>query len=213
MRALPAILFLAVAPGLAGSLEVQVLDHKGRPVPEAVVAALPAGGAGATPAGMPTVVIDQVGKVFEPHVTAIRVGTPISFPNRDNFRHHVYSFSEPKKFELPLYKGTPTEPIVFDHPGVVVLGCNIHDWMLAYVYILDTPFFALTDESGVARLESLPAGDYEVVLHHPRAKGDPPTTAVAVAAGNAVHSAEFAVRLKPDFRRSGGPKAGGRDYR
>lgn len=82
----------------------------------------------------------------------VYVGTRVTFPNRDNIRHHVYSFSSAKKFELPLYIGTPAAPVVFDKPGVVALGCNIHDWMLAYIYVLTTPHFAKTAADGKARL-------------------------------------------------------------
>ena len=102
----------------------------------------------------------------------VRTGTAVSFPNNDDIRHHVYSFSEAKKFELPLYKGVPAEPVVFDQAGTVVLGCNIHDWMLAYVYVVDTPWRLVTDEKGAGVLDDLPAGRYRVDVLHPRLKGE-----------------------------------------
>ncbi len=95
-------------------------------------------------------------------VTAVPVGTAVSFPNRDTVRHHVYSFSPAKTFELKLYIGTPAAPVVFDKPGVVVMGCNIHDAMVAYVAVFDAPWVGVSDAAGVVRIDALPAGDYQL---------------------------------------------------
>jgi hypothetical protein len=145
--------------------------------------------------------MDQHDKTFVPLVLAVPVGTAVSFPNRDNIRHHVYSFSRAKRFELPLYIGTPAAPVVFDRPGVVVLGCNIHDWMVGYIYVADTPYVAKTAEDGRARLAELPPGTYEVRVWHPRMRIESARTArtVVVAAGNPGQVA-FVVALKPDRR-------------
>src|SRR3989338_522709 len=105
----------------------------------------------------------------QPLANAVLSGTAVSFPNSDNIRHHVYSFSLAKRFELRLYQGTPSEPVVFDKPGVVVLGCNIHDWMVGYVYVTDDPWFAVSDAQGKLNLEQLPAGTYTASLWHPQA--------------------------------------------
>ncbi|MEQ8663064.1 MAG: methylamine utilization protein [Gammaproteobacteria bacterium] len=113
-----------------------------------------------------THVVDQVDKQFAPRIAAIRVGDSVRFPNSDDIRHHVYSFSPAKSFELPLYHGMPTQPVVFERPGKVVLGCNIHDRMAAWVYVLDAPRFALSAH-GTARFAALPPGRYEVALWHP----------------------------------------------
>ena len=91
-------------------------------------------------------VLDQKNRMFVPHVLPIQTGTAVTFPNSDNVRHQVYSFSPAKKFQLPLYAGTPAAPVVFDKPGVVTVGCNIHDQMSAYIVVVDTPYFALTAE-------------------------------------------------------------------
>ena len=93
--------------------------------------------------------------------TVVFFNDPMSFPNRDNIRHHVYLFSSPKKFELPLYIGTPAAPVLFDKPGVVALGSNIHDWMLAYIYVVTTPYFAKMAADGKARLDGLTPGTCE----------------------------------------------------
>jgi len=126
---------------------------------------------------------------------------PVSFPNRDNVRHHVYPFSSPKKFELPLYIGTPAAPVLFDKPGVVALGCNIHDWMLAYIYVVTTPYFAKTAADGKARLDGLTPGTYEARVWQPRMRGDIEKTAkpVTLAAGEPGQVA-FVVSLKAEWR-------------
>ena len=115
-----------------------------------------------------TYIVDQIDKTFVPHVKIIPVGSQVSFPNKDNIRHHVYSFSKSKKFELPLYKGTQAKPVTFDKPGVVVLGCNIHDWMRGYVYVSDTPYFAKTDKSGNASIQNIPSGEFTLTIWHPQ---------------------------------------------
>src|SRR5882672_5225476 len=153
IRALPpAVLALvfALPPGAIDSartatLDVSVRDPGARAIADAVIVAVPVQGVPRAKGERPKEVIDQIDKEFVPGVKVIQVGTAISFPNKDNIRHHVYSFSPAKKFELPLYKGVPAAPIVFDKPGVVVLGCNIHDWMIAYVYVVESPWFGKTE--------------------------------------------------------------------
>jgi plastocyanin len=142
---------MRIAP--AQAIEVQVIDFSGKPLADAVVfVSAPADGAGT---GEKLAVIDQVDKRFEPVVSVMQTGTAVKFPNKDNIRHHVYSFSPAKIFELKLYSGVPTEPVVFDQAGLITMGCNIHDGMVAYVYVVDTPTFALTDNNGRAELPPL----------------------------------------------------------
>jgi len=113
-----------------------------------------------------SMVLDQKSREFIPHVLAIKVGTPVFFPNSDDIRHHVYSFSPAKHFEIKLYSGTPKTPVVFDKPGVVAVGCNIHDWMLGYVVVTDAPYVTKTDNQGRWSLK-LPEGNYQLSLWHP----------------------------------------------
>jgi plastocyanin len=164
-----ALLVLALLPfgapsAAAATLEITVADARGAPVADAVVAVLPKGGPAAF--RKRDAAIEQRDKAFIPLVSVVQTGTAVQFPNRDPIRHHVYSFSPAKVFELKLYAGTPAAPVLFDKPGEVVLGCNIHDHMLAYVYVVDTPWFAKTDAGGKARVEGLPAGDYDLQLIH-----------------------------------------------
>lgn len=151
-RCLVALLLALTSHGImAADVTVMVTDAGGKPVTDAVVAfydskssALNANAAGK---------IIQKNKMFNPKVTVVQTGTSINFPNEDSVRHHVYSFSPAKKFELKLYSGVPTDPVLFDQAGVVTLGCNIHDSMVGYIYVVDTPFFAKTDDKGKAILK------------------------------------------------------------
>jgi plastocyanin len=175
-----------------------IRDDAGKPVSDVVVSLTSPGDAATTPRSVPAV-MDQQNKTFVPHVLAILVGTAVSFPNRDNIRHHVYSFSSAKKFELPLYIGTPAAPVVFDKPGPVALGCNIHDWMVAYIYVVATPHFAKTTADGKAHLEGLPAGPYEARVWHPRLRGEAMTKPITLADDEEGHIT-FALSLKPESR-------------
>lgn len=178
---------------VAASLAATITDQSGANVPEAVVFALPLGApAPKTPPRAAT--IDQINKEFVPLVVPVQVGGTVVMPNKDNIRHHVYSFSPAKVFELKLYSGVPAKPIPFDKPGPVALGCNIHDWMVGYVYVVDTPWFAKTAKNGSASLTGLPAGEYEVKVWHPWLRGEPVVQRVAVNADAAV---AFKVELKP----------------
>jgi len=163
-RALAAL--LAGAPGLlaAASLQVEV-DDGDTAVEFAMVSLHSNAAAAATRAGIG--VMDQVNSEFAPRVLAVAVGSTVTFPNRDNTRHHVYSFSPAKRFELPLYAGSDVDPVRFDTPGVVTLGCNIHDWMIGYIHVLDTPFHGVTDAQGRAHIE-LPTGRYQLRVWHER---------------------------------------------
>ena len=132
----------------------------------AVVYAMPVGGN--PPRSAPrSAIMDQVNKEFLPFVVPVLTGTAVTFPNKDNIRHHVYSFSPAKKFEIKLYVGTPASPVVFDQTGIAVLGCNIHDNMAAWVVIVDTPWFGRTDADGRLQLASVPAGRYNLRAWHP----------------------------------------------
>lgn len=160
-----ALLALAAAAAHTADLTVALTGAGG--ASDAVVTVTPER---TRPAAAPadTAIMDQVDKQFVPHVLPVRAGTAVSFPNSDDIRHHVYSFSEAKRFELKLYSGTPSEPVVFDRPGTVILGCNIHDRMLGYIRVVDTPYFGSPGADGRIRFENLPGGEYRVEAWHPR---------------------------------------------
>jgi plastocyanin len=148
----------------AGEISVTVTDLSGNPLQDAVVYAEPANKQAATPLG--SAMIAQKGRTFIPLVTVVQTGASVTFPNNDTVRHHVYSFSPAKTFELKLYSGVPAAPVIFDKPGIAVLGCNIHDQMIAYVNIVDTPYFTKTDVNGKAKLSDLPNGSYQLKTWH-----------------------------------------------
>lgn len=164
------LLLLPVFPLCAATLTVRVNDARGRAVTDAVVYAEPEGRQ--LPPARRTAVMDQRNRQFVPRVLAVQVGTAVWFPNSDDVQHHVYSFSPAKKFQLPLYKGTPANPEIFDRAGEVVLGCNIHDQMSAFIVVVDTPYFAKTD-NGLATLHDLDGGRYTVKVWHPDLRAEP----------------------------------------
>jgi plastocyanin len=189
----------ASAAGVSGS----VTNASSAPVADAVIYAV---ALGTKPAGVPSPgIMDQVNKEYLPLVVPVQVGAAVNFPNKDNIRHHVYSFSAVKPFELKLYSGTPAKPVVFDKPGPVVLGCNIHDWMIGYIYVVDTPYFAKTDKTGSVRLEGLPAGDYQLRVWHPYMKTEPAPLPVKLTDG-AVETASFRLELTPPLKMAPGNK-------
>ncbi|MDR5740315.1 MULTISPECIES: methylamine utilization protein [unclassified Caballeronia] len=165
------LLALLASLAQAASVHVQVVDQAGAPVADAVVYATPV--AGKPPATKPAgAIIDQVKRRFVPRVSVVQTGASVTFPNKDNIEHDVYSFSPAKRFELNLYHGIPANPVVFDKPGLVVMGCNIHDEMVAYLLIVDTPWFAKTDAKGVAVIDNVPADALKLTAWHYRL-GDP----------------------------------------
>ncbi|MBQ4831507.1 methylamine utilization protein [Alteromonas sp. MMG017] len=120
-----------------------------------------------------TAIMNQINKQFAPHVLVVQENTEVTFPNADNVFHHVYSFSPTKQFELKLYKEFTAEPLFFEQAGIVDIGCNIHDWMLGYIVIADSPYFVKTANDGNASI-SLPAGKYSVEFWHPNAPNEQP---------------------------------------
>lgn len=169
---------LACAAAAAQSgVQIGVLDAEGAPLADAVVSLHASQGAGtgtsAVGAAGTDAVIEQIGGEFNPRLLVVTTGTPVRFPNLDRIRHHVYSFSPAKVFELPLYSGEAHDPVVFDTPGVVTLGCNIHDWMLGHVVVLDTPHHAVSDASGMATIV-VPPGRWQLRVWHARLPGGEP---------------------------------------
>ena len=152
----------------AGDLTVSVVDLSGHGVTDVVVIVAPA--ASATPPATPTsaiAIMDQRDRTFSPRILVVRVGTSVQFPNNDTVSHQVYSFSPAKKFQLPLYKGQLHPPVTFDRSGLVVLGCNIHDQMIGYIYVTDAPFFGKTDQDGTLRVAGLSPGEYRISVWSP----------------------------------------------
>ena len=175
-----------MTPLSAATVQIQVLDGVGKPLPDAAVflesrevrlAVKPALGSE----------MAQSKKQFDPRVLVVPVGTAVAFPNRDTVRHHVYSFSPTKTFELKLYAGSDANPVLFDRVGIAVLGCNIHDNMAAWVVVVETPYYGRSAQAGSVVMNNVPAGNYRLRVWHPAmAVGAAPTEqALLVGSGDA----------------------------
>lgn len=176
----------------AAQLQVQLQHSSGKPVTDAVVfLESAAASAAVTPAATANII--QRNTTFIPEVLVIPRGTAVTFPNEDTVRHHVYSFSAIKQFEIKLYVGTPTEPVVFEQSGVAALGCNIHDHMIAWVVVLDTPYYSRSNSDGVALLNNVPPGDYSLRVWHKTllSAADVPRLPITVNATNAVQQVQL----------------------
>lgn len=158
-------MLLVSASSQAAELTVNVTDSQGAPVAGAVVF-LESAAASAAVQPVTDARIVQKNKTFVPDVLVIPRGTAVYFPNEDTVRHHVYSFSAIKPFEIKLYVGTPAAPVLFDQSGVAVLGCNIHDEMIAWVVALDTPYYSRSNQQGESKLTAVPEGEYTLRVWH-----------------------------------------------
>lgn len=160
------LLGCAAARAPAATLVVNVLERDGKPLAGAVITAE---AETSTLAAAPPVhaLMDQVNLAFVPDVLVIPVHSTVQFPNSDAVGHQVYSFSSARQFQLPLYRGKPYPPVQFDRPGVVTLGCNIHDNMIGYIFVTAAPYFGRTDANGEWQGRELPAGRFRVRVWHP----------------------------------------------
>jgi plastocyanin len=206
-----AILFSALSSGVsAADVSVQLKDSARAPLVDAVVFIAAEGASiASTPTTTPVtsrsaparrLSVTQRNRLFEPYVTVVQKGTAIDFPNADDMLHHVYSLSPAKRFEIKLYQGTPAAPIVFDTPGIVAVGCNLHDWMSAYILVLDTPYFAKTDAKGGARISDLPQGNYRLLAWAPGSRQEQLLQTLNVTSNDAIaveHTLTSTVRARP----------------
>jgi plastocyanin len=185
----------AASPLVAAPLSVHVVDTSGRPVRDAVVTLYPAGNAARAAHGGGRFIVSQQNLQFHPFLTIVPVGADVSFPNLDSTKHHVYSFSPAKKFELKLFAKDQSRTVHFDKPGVVALGCNIHDQMSAFIVVSDSAWTARTNAQGFVTFNDAPNAPARLVVWHPylRAPGGQLQQPVA----SAQRSANFQVRLRP----------------
>jgi plastocyanin len=162
--------------GAAGELSVTVSSATGAAVEGAVIIAEPHKGGARPHAGQKAV-------------------TAVDFPNSDQVRHQVYSFSGAKKFELALYAGRPQAPVIFERAGLVTLGCNIHDNMLGYIWVTDSLWYGQSDASGRLQLHDLAAGAYTVRIWHALLNESGPQLEQRInVADNQVTAANFSLK-------------------
>jgi len=217
MRCSSVLLFAALLGSLspavmrsAGTVQVHCVDTKNQPVADAVAWLTPLDASPVLAPPAEPLVIEQQDQEFRPYVTPVVVGTRISFPNHDTVQHHVYSVSKPKSFEIPLYRGESKEAVLFDHPGLVTIGCNIHDWMIAYVVVLATPYYAKSADAGIALIANLPPGHYRLEVWHPRLAAE--VTREVTVAETDTSPQVITMTLKPDRRIRRAPDGSGGGY-
>ena len=185
----------AASPLAATTFSVRVVDVSGRPVREAVVTLYPAGNAARQPRAGGRFVVSQQNLQFHPFLTIIPVGADVSFPNLDPTKHHVYSFSPAKKFELKLFAKDQSRTVHFDKPGIVALGCNIHDAMSAFIVVTDSAWTARTNAQGIASFADAPDAAGRVTVWHPWLRV--PGGIAQQPIRSAQRTAAFSVRLRP----------------
>src|SRR4051812_11010220 len=185
----------APAPLTAAPLMVRVTDASGKPVRDAVVTLYPASNAARPARATGRFVISQRNLQFHPFITIVPVGADVSFPNLDPTKHHVYSFSAAKKFELKLFARDQSRTVHFDKPGVVALGCNIHDQMSAFIVVTDSVWTARTNAQGMASFPDAPSAPGRLTAWHPYLRAPGGTVQQGVAPGQ--RNASFAIRLRP----------------
>jgi plastocyanin len=165
----------------AAGIIATVFDKNNAPMADAVLYAVPLGGAKLPPLNPKAAAsVAQEKSEFVPYVTVVRTGTPVTFPNRDKHEHHLKSFGPAKEFEFKVYNAGTPQAVVFDKPGNSVLVCYLHGWMRAHVHAVDTPYFAKSDAAGAATLADLPAGDYEFHAWHPDMLGPPQVSKISL---------------------------------
>jgi len=179
-------------------LTIEITDARGRVVPDAVVTATAQNLPTPAAAANKPAIMDQVGKAFVPGVLVVRTGQSVIFPNSDSVAHQVYSFSPAKRFELPLYRGQAHPPITLDRPGLVVLGCNIHDSMVGYIFVTDAPYFGTSDARGQWKAGDLPAASYEIGVWSARLPRDAAVVTQRVDVGET--PAVVKIRLRETLR-------------
>jgi plastocyanin len=199
--------WIAIAACPAAELRVRVDDARGKPVSDAVVRVLPGDAAVAAeriaPAPARTLVVDQRDEQFIPYVAVFRPGDRVVFRNSDTTRHHVYSFSPAKTFEMVVSPGESAAPLLLDRAGIVAVGCNIHDHMRTWLFVSDTPRIAVTGADGAAQFSGLAAGRYRVVAWHPQLRPRQPEVAsdFALATGTSSGNLQIRLSLLPDPRK------------
>jgi plastocyanin len=197
---------LLPAPVLSDELtvRVQLADGAG-PVAGAVV--YMNDGTRATPVRAE---VTQKDRMFHPHILILPAGSSVDFPNRDNTQHHVYSFSPAKTFNLELYAGRPEAPVLFDQPGIVELGCNIHDHMQAFIVVANTRAIGQTNEQGEVTLAldfgaAQAPGSLSLNIWHPRLPDNTRPVLREVDSANLTSMATVTVsiELEPEPRHEG----------
>lgn len=166
------IIFGAIAftPVALSQTIIKVVDQDNNPLPNAVIELVESASNTEKLTTDKVHVMDQINKSFVPDILVVPKNSLVSFPNSDDIRHHVYSFSKAKTFELKLYAGKPKNPVRFEQSGVVVMGCNIHDSMVGYIYVTEKAFSYITDEKGIVLVPETLTPNTQLQIWHPNSK-------------------------------------------
>ena len=186
---------ILAAPLAAAPLSVRVVDDAGHPVRDAVVTLYPAGNSARAPRAAGRYVVSQKDIQFHPFLSIVPVGADVSFPNLDPTKHHVYSFSPAKRFELKLFAKDQSRTVHFDKAGVVALGCNIHDQMSAFIVVTDSVWTARTNGQGMAVFADAPNAPGRLTAWNPYLRA--PGGAIQQNVGPGQRNASFSMRLRP----------------
>jgi plastocyanin len=200
LSVLTVVLATAGQAASAATVDIAVTDSNGAPAANAVVSLASQTSTIAMPPRTPEKsIIDQRHETFLPLVVVVRQGGSVVFTNNDVTMHQVYSFSPIKQFQFEIDQGQMSKPVVFPQPGVAAIGCNIHDAMVAYVFVADAPFAAVTDVHGVAQFRDVPDGRYRAMVWHPQMRigRQPPPTALTVAGAGAKLSLVVPLSAQP----------------
>ena len=189
-------LLLAVISVDAAELDVTVLDRYGRPVPNVAVF-VQSDPEIRLPVPRELAVMELVDTRFAPNVLVVQAGTRVQFPNKDFVAHHIYSFSEPNNFVLPMFKGNTKPQVEFGNAGVVTIGCNIHDDMVGYILVVHSAIFSTTGVDGTTRLIADNPDGLSVSIWSPRIRLDDENLTQSVKAGR---SARMTFLLTEELR-------------
>ena len=183
----------------AAELNIKIEAFKQRSTDGLVIELI---GAGTSAAPVGEFEINQLDKEFIPLLTIAGVGSSLSFNNQDQLKHHIYSVSKANPFDLPLHNGRSTKIIQLNQPGIIKLGCNIHDWMLAYVYVAQSDRVKIMDKRSIVSFSDLPAGEYQIKIWSPRLRNTrkPVTTSVTLAGGQS-QTTTIKVKLRKRIRK------------
>ena len=196
LSSLLAATLLAISTSTFAEVVIQISDQDGAPLENTTLVLTPM--FDFEPIATNSINVNQINEQFVPEVSVVQVGTDIFFPNQDDIRHHVYSFSPAKQFDIPLYSGTPAEPINFDQTGIVELGCNIHDQMRGYILVTDSPYFGISNESGEVSITLNQAGNYQLSLWHPEEEAHLEPIEITIGQ-DLTYEAEFSITTMQSF--------------
>jgi plastocyanin len=190
------LLLFPASPAVAGTLVVRVVDPAGHLVNDAVVTIDPVGRSSPPAALAGPYRIEQRNMQFKPFVSVVPVGATVSFPNFDATRHHVYSFSPAKRFELKLFARDQSRSVRFEKAGIIAIGCNIHDQMSAFLFVAASPWAQRT-ERGSVTFRDAPSGQVKVSVWHPYLRAPSMTVSRIMPLGGGSRVESFAVKLRP----------------